>query len=126
VPRRFALAIACAGLACAFDPTGVTLAGDWDASASDGWCAVVQFSLTQRGDSIFGTATALVPYYSFTPDTVTYHVKGTQYGADIAFVAEDACNPRPMRARLTAADRFVVVDPGTDFMAYETYRRRSP
>jgi len=120
------LALACAGLACAFDPTGVTLDGTWDASDGPGLFGAYQFSLTEGGDSVFGTMTAVVPYYSLTPDTVTFNLRGTHYAADIVFMVQGGFDSRPMRARLTAADRFVLKYQGVDFVAYETYRRHSP
>jgi hypothetical protein len=116
-----ALALACVGIACAFDPTGITLAGEW--YADDGFPACVgdHLSLTQQGDSVFGTA----DIQSVQPP-LTFRVQGTQHDADLLlrFDSPAMCFPATFKARLTAADRFVLTFPGTDLISYITFRRR--
>lgn len=113
--------LACLVCACAFDPTGVTLVGEWSSSDPLIACEASHLSLTQRGDSVFGTATGLA--YGLSG---TYQVTGTQRGADLTFQFVDenpVCFFQPIMGHLTAADRFGLDIPGVDFVHHLTYHR---
>jgi hypothetical protein len=104
--------------ACSFDPTGVTLAAEWSSSDPLIFCEASHLSLTQTGDSVFGTATYGV--------SGTYQVTGTQHGADLTFQFVDqslSCSFPPIMGRLTAPDRFVLDINGVDFVKHTTYHR---
>jgi hypothetical protein len=116
--------------ACSFDPTGVTLVGEWSSSGPFiTTCEASHLSFTQSGDSVFGTVTGLA--YGISG---TYQVTGTQHGADLTFQPVDQDPPpnsgcsffsavSPVMGRLTAADRFVLDIQGVDFVQHLTYHR---
>jgi len=119
IARRLPLAlVTCLALACAFDPTGITLAGEWSTGGSIVWCGPSRLLLTQQGDSVSGTLELT------GPPVVSIGVRGTQHGADLLFVDQGVCFSPPMKGRLTATDRFVLTVVGVDYIDYVTYRRQ--